>query len=101
MVKNMSLTESIEVIKKEVGDPTKGLPEEVFELISSLTPLVNIDIIVKDTKNSKTLLSWRSDKIHGEGWHVPGSILKFKEGINDKFKELLSRELGILEVYNV
>jgi colanic acid biosynthesis protein WcaH len=40
------------------GDPTQGLPEDVFLYASQITPLVNVDLLVKDEVNG---VSWRDD----------------------------------------
>ena len=35
-------------IRTYIGDSRRGLPEEVFRLLSELTPLVNVDLLIKD-----------------------------------------------------
>ena len=59
-------------------NPTKGLSEETFLLISQLTPMVNVELLIQD-KNKGTLLTWRHDKFYGPAWHLPGGIIRFKE----------------------
>ena len=53
----MEIKEVIEILEKYVSDPSKGLPDEVFFYISRTTPLVNVDLLIKD-ENGRTLLSW-------------------------------------------
>lgn len=78
---------------KRVENPNEGLPEDVFLLVSSLVPLVNVDLIIKDTEN-RILLSWRDDKYFGKGWHVPGSIIRFKEYSEERIIKCLEAEVG-------
>ena len=65
-------------IKEIISDPRDGLPEEIFYIASSITPMLNVDILIKN-KNKQTLLIWRDDKYYGPGWHIPGGIIRFKE----------------------
>jgi hypothetical protein len=48
-----------------------GLPEELFLFVSRITPLINVDLLIQDD-GRRTLLTWRSDRFFGPGWHVPG-----------------------------
>lgn len=74
-------------------DPTNGLPEEIFLLISRLTPMVNVDLLVKD-QQCRTLLSWRNDVHTGQGWHVPGGIVRFKETLEQRLTQVARLEIG-------
>ncbi len=76
-----------------VGDPTKGLPEEVFLFVSSLTPLVNVDLLIRDPQKG-ILLAWRNDPYHGMGWHVPGGIIRMKETLDTRIQKTAELELG-------
>ena len=42
-------------------EPSAGLPEALFLLVSRLTPLVNVDLLVQD-EGLGTLLTWRADQ---------------------------------------
>ena len=53
----MNINEALDFLNKQVIDSKKGLPEELFLFISRLTPMVNVDLIIKD-ENERTLLSW-------------------------------------------
>lgn len=88
----MNLNQAIKCIEKQIKDPKVGLPEEVFLLVSRLTPLVNVDLLIKD-ENGRILLSWRDD-IHGAGWHIPGGIIRFKEHLEDRLKKVAIKEIG-------
>ena len=54
-------------------DAAIGLPEELFLYVSSITPLVNVDLLIKDDRG-RALLTWRDDSYYGPDWHVPGGI---------------------------
>lgn len=44
----MTLNEVINFLENECENPCKGLPEEVFLLLTRLTPMVNVDLLIKD-----------------------------------------------------
>ena len=73
--------------------PTKGLPEEVFLLISQLTPMVNVELLIQD-ENKGTLLTWRHDEFYGPAWHLPGGIIRFKENVLTRINKVAQSELG-------
>ena len=72
----------------------RGLPEHLFKYISSITPMINIDLVVYEPKKG-IYLSWRDDDLYGPGWHVPGGIIRFKESIIDRINIVAKNELGI------
>jgi ADP-ribose pyrophosphatase YjhB (NUDIX family) len=74
-------------------NPTKGLSEETFLLISQLTPMVNVELLIQD-KNKGTLLTWRHDKFYGPAWHLPGGIIRFKENALTRINKVAKSELG-------
>ncbi len=82
-----------------IQDPKKGLPEEIFLLISKLTPMVNVDLLIKNEKN-QTLLTWRHDKFY-HGWHVAGGIVRFKELFTDRLKAVALQEFGASIEYDL
>lgn len=86
------LEEHIQAIDRAVGDARRGLPKAVFELISRLTPLVNVDLLLRNQKG-ETLLTWRSDEFY-LGWHIPGGVIRFKEQMADRIAEVGRIELG-------
>lgn len=89
----MNLADAILVLEKQVPNPSAGLPDEIFFYISKTTPLVNIDLLIKDEKG-RTLLSWRNDKNSGTGWHVPGGIIRFKETLDERINKVAETEIG-------
>ena len=40
-------------------------------------------------------MTWRDDKYCGQGWHIPGGIIRFQEKIEDRIKMVAKTELGI------
>ncbi len=89
---SQSLKAIIAELRHEIGDPRKGLPEEIFLLVSAITPMINVDLLIKDNEG-RTLLVWRNDK-YGSGWHIPGGIIRFKETMEQRIHEVARQELG-------
>ena len=92
---NNTIAEAIATLEKKVPDPTQGLPDEIFYYISKTTPLVNVDLLIKD-EGGRTLLSWRDDQFAGSGWHLPGGILRFKETLETRIQKVAETEIGTL-----
>ena len=93
----MDISDAIAVLDKRVPNPSHGLPDEVFNYISRTTPLVNVDLLIKD-ENRRTLLAWRGDPIAGTGWHIPGGIIRFKETIEERVKKVAKFEIGVDDI---
>jgi len=90
----MNIVDAIKVLDKQVPNPSAGLSDEVFNYISKTTPLVNVDLLIKD-ENGRTLLSWRNDQYSGKGWHVPGGIVRFKETLETRIEKVAKAEIGV------
>ena len=96
----MNIADAIAVLDKQVLNPSNGLPDEVFYYISRTTPLVNVDLLIKD-ENRRTLLAWRVDPIAGTGWHIPGGIIRFKETFEERIQKVAQLEIGVDDIkYN-
>jgi colanic acid biosynthesis protein WcaH len=80
-------------LKDSIGNPREGLPKEAFLLVSQLTPLINVDLLVRNDQG-ETLLTWREDEYYGPGWHVPGGIVRFKERFAARIQAVAKDELG-------
>lgn len=91
----MNTHKAIEFLDKEISNPQSGLPEELFLFISRLTPMVNVDLLIKD-ENGRILLAWRDDRFAGRGWHLPGGIVRFKESLEQRVREVAEKEIGVL-----
>ena len=95
----MNIKDAIAVLDKEVPNPSKGLPDELFYYISRTTPLINVDLLVKDERG-RTLLSWRDDEYAGKGWHVPGGIVRFKETLETRVRKVAENEIGTVIAFD-
>ena len=82
----------IQEILSKIVNPKKGLPEEVFLFISQLTPMVNVELLIKDPIKG-TLLTWRHDEFYGPDWHLPGGIIRFKELAETRIEKVAKKEL--------
>ncbi len=89
----MTTEEAIAQLDRAVPAPENGLPEEVFLLVSRLSPLINVDLLVQDERK-RTLLTWRDDDFYGAGWHIPGGIIRYKEHAADRIRKCAEGELG-------
>lgn len=94
----MKLREIIDILESSIQNPLKGLPEELFLFVSRITPLINVDLLVKNEQNH-TLLTWRNDAYY-HGWHIPGGIIRFKETIAERIKIVAKNELGAEVEFN-
>ncbi|MBF0382825.1 MAG: NUDIX hydrolase [Magnetococcales bacterium] len=88
----MPIKKAIKLLEELEKDPTRGLNEDVFHMVSRLTPLVNVDLLIKDS-TERILLTWRSDVYHGDGWHIPGGIVRYKETFSDRLNAVAANEL--------
>jgi ADP-ribose pyrophosphatase YjhB (NUDIX family) len=88
----MTLDDHVKAIDAAVGDARTGLPEPVFALLSRLTPMVNVDLLIKNDRR-ETLLTWRDDELY-LGWHVPGGVVRFKERLAQRVDAVARTELG-------
>lgn len=77
-----------------IKDPSQGLPDDIFLFISRVTPLINVDLLIRNEQRH-TLLIWRDDGYCDPGWHVPGGIIRFKESAADRIKAVALTELGV------
>ena len=90
---NISVVDAISALEKTVDEPKNGLPDDVFYIISSMTPLVNVDLLIRN-QNGDVLLAWRDDEYAGTGWHLPGGIIRFKEKMEERIKKVALTEVG-------
>ena len=87
------LTHAIAELESFALEPECGLPEEVFQLVSRLTPLLSVDLLIQDDAG-RILLTWRHDGAYGPGWHIPGGIIRYKERALDRLHAVARTELG-------
>ena len=89
----MNIRSLIDSLESIIENPSIGLPVDIFLFASRITPMVNVDLLIRN-EQGQTLLTWREDDFYGPGWHVPGGIVRFKEPIADRISAVASGELG-------
>lgn len=87
------LNELLQEVSLQIKDPEEGLPEEVFLFATEITPMVNVDLLIRDEED-RILLSWRDDRFYEKGWHVPGGILRLKESFEERIQKTALNEIG-------
>lgn len=85
----------LDKVLEHVKNPKEGLPIDVFYFVSQLTPLINVDLLIKN-KKGQVLLTWRNDQFYGPAWHIPGGIIRFKEKIEHRIEQVAQLELGAM-----
>ena len=91
----MTIAEAISFLDQAVPDPHRGLPGELFLFVSRMAPLINVDLLIQDC-DERTLLTWRDDEFFGQGWHLPGGIIRYKERATERIEKCAEDELGCL-----
>lgn len=83
------------IVRHSVRNPQRGLGEDWFLTISSLTPMVNVDLLLQRSGSTgrETLLTWRDDAFY-RGWHFPGGVVRFQEDLGTRVKRVALTELG-------
>ena len=93
-MKKNNLNYTIEELEKYIINPKKSLPEKVFLFLTRNTPMINADLLIKNSKG-QTLLTWREKgEKYPSGWHVPGGIIRFKEKIKKRIRLTALNEIG-------
>lgn len=70
------------------------LPDETFKSVIQHTPLISIDLIVRNEKG-EVLLGKRVNAPAKGYWFVPGGRVRKNETLDDAFVRLVREELGI------
>jgi ADP-ribose pyrophosphatase YjhB (NUDIX family) len=89
----MNSRDAIEYLEKSIDKEADGLPEELFLFVSRVTPLVCMDLLIKNEAN-EILFTWRDDDIFGKGWHLPGGVIRHGEEFADRIIKVGQIELG-------
>lgn len=90
-----TLQEAVQFLEDQVPCPGDGLPDEIFYYISRVTPLVNVDLLVRNP-DGRILLAWRNDIYCGQGWHIPGGIVRHQETFEERIRQVSMKELGVM-----
>jgi ADP-ribose pyrophosphatase YjhB (NUDIX family) len=88
----MTVEADLENVLANMSDPRTGLPDEVFHFIRRVTPLVNVDLLIR--RDGRTLLAWREDE-YDKGWHIPGGIVRFRETFQSRIEAVALTEIGV------
>lgn len=70
------------------------LPDETFKSVIQHTPLISIDLIVRN-EQGEVLLGKRVNAPAKSYWFVPGGRVRKNETLDDAFVRLVKEELGI------
>ncbi len=89
----MKIKQKVDLLESLIKNPSKGLPEVIFLFVSRITPIINVDLLIKN-ELEYTLLTWRDDGFYPPGWHIPGGIIRYKETISDRINAVARSELG-------
>lgn len=87
------LQNAFDTISRHIVDARVDLGRDIFHFVSSLTPIVNVDLLIKN-EFGETILTWRSDEFYGPGWHLPGGVVRFKEDPKKRVYKVALSELG-------
>lgn len=69
------------------------LPDQIFKTVISNTPLISIDLVVRNNQN-QVLLGKRLNAPAKDYWFVPGGRIQKDETLDDAFTRLIKEELG-------
>ena len=75
------------------------LPPEHFRQVVELTPLVSIDLVVRDAR-SRMLLGWRRNRPAKDFWFVPGGRIGKNETLQAAFARITAAELGRVQPFD-
>ena len=78
------------------NSPNPRLPEWLFLVGTYFFPQVNIEVIVRVNLTS-LIYTWRDDNFGNRGWHIPGSIIRPNEMINERIGALIANELPFID----
>ena len=90
----ITISGHLQAIESTINDPQEGLPEVVFLFVTRHTPMINVDLLIRDAEG-RVLLTWRDDGYeHSPGWHIPGGIIRYKESRAERVQTVARKELG-------
>lgn len=93
---------NIEIISKAiqtlrdnvVRDENNNIDYNLFLYFTELFPNITIEVIIRDS-TGRVLLLWRDDEQFGQGWHLPGGILRLGETMKFRHDNVLKNECGL------
>lgn len=85
---------TVAALEAMIPNPHDGLPDDVFLFATRITPMINVDLLIKNDAG-QTLLTWRAHTLYyTPGWHVPGGIVRYKESLAQRVHAVAQAELG-------
>ena len=72
----------------------RDMTNENFLQVVDATPLVSVDLIVRD-ENGRVLLGYRLNRPARNAWFVPGGRIRKNERIAEAIERISERELGV------
>lgn len=85
---------ALQIVDASLAHPVSDMPRYLFDFVVRITPMVNVDVLVFDSKGG-FFLTWRDDPQHGSGWHIPGGIVRNKERFMDRANRVIETELAL------
>ena len=73
------------------------MTNEEFLRIVDATPLVSIDLIIRN-EHGQVLLGWRINRPAQNSWFVPGGRIRKNERVKEALQRISQRELGVVIV---
>ena len=70
------------------------MTDEQFLHIVDATPLVSIDLIIRN-EQGEVLLGWRVNRPAQNSWFVPGGRIRKNERVKEALQRISKRELGV------
>lgn len=92
MKHSQKILRAMKTLDQGISSGSQGLGEKLFLLVSKLTPLINVDLLIKNRKG-EVLLCYREDAFY-KGWHIPGGVIRFKESVKERLQGTARKELG-------
>jgi len=87
----MTVETDLENILANMNDPRNGLPDEVFQLIRKVTPLINVDLLIAATD---ARFSPGAKTNTTKGGNIPGGIVRFRETFQSRIDTCALTEIG-------
>jgi colanic acid biosynthesis protein WcaH len=81
--------------RKSSGEERAVLSDQEFLHIVDATPLVSIDLIVRN-EQGEVLLGRRLNRPAKDSWFVPGGRIRKNERVSEALRRISQRELGVL-----
>lgn len=92
-MENKLTSKEIKVLVKLLEKVRLPAPYPVFIALCKSVPLIAVDLAVMPDKNH-ILLTYRKDEFY-DGWHLPGSILRSLESVENAFRRVARSELCV------